>query len=424
MESEKTLQLLASLLSHDRFTGAATAFASELADLMRADEVAIGFEERGRASVAAISRQVAFQPESELIQSLAAAMDEALIQRATVTCPPAPGSAQITISHAELVRRHGSSACTIPIANAGRVIGAVTLLRRGPEPLSPAAIAQCENLVSLAGPILELKRDAALPWHRRLGRSLRAAAAAVFGPGRWPLKAAIAAIALALGLLTLLPVEYRISAPARLEGAVQAALVAPADGFVRQANVRPGDPVSAGQVLAELSREELQLERRKWESALVQHENAAPAALARADRGQFIINQAKADEARAQMELIDTRLERSRIVAPFDGIVIHGDLTQSLGAPVQRGEVLMTVALGALTGRSFGFVVERITPAASARDGRNFFEVVARLDAHQAALQPGLRGVARIGVGERSLAWIWTHGLLDRLRLSLWSWGL
>jgi hypothetical protein len=109
------------------------------------------------------------------------------------------------------------------------------------------------------------------------------------------------------------------------------------------------------------------------------------------------------------MELIDTRLERSRIVAPFDGIVIHGDLTQSLGA---------------LTGRSFGFVVERITPAASARDGRNFFEVVARLDAHQAALQPGLRGVARIGVGERSLAWIWTHGLLDRLRLSLWSWGL
>jgi multidrug efflux pump subunit AcrA (membrane-fusion protein) len=452
MESDKALLLLASVLSHERFSGAANAFTSELADLMRVDEVAVGFDDNGGATVAAISRRADFQGESELVQAFAAAMDEALIQRNTVIFPPADGSAQITLAHAELVRSHGVSTFSVPMANDGRVFGAVTLLRSGSEPLERDEIARCENLVCLAGPILELKRNAELPWYQRIGRSLTTFIMALFGPGHLRLKGLTAASAVVLASLTLIPVEYHVTSPARLEGAVQASLVAPVDGFLRHANVRPGDRVSASQVLAELSQEDLLLERRKWESAHAQHENAAPAALARADRGQYIINQAKADEARAEMDLIDAMLVRSRIVAPFDGILIEGDLTQSLGAPVRRGDVLMVIApagefrlivevderdiaalgagqhgelaLGALTDRTFDFVVERVTPVANARDGRNYFEVVALLESDQPSLQPGLRGVARISAGERSLAWIWTHGATDWLSVKLWSWGL
>ena len=452
MESDKALQLLASLLSHERFSGAASAFTSELAALMGVDEVAVGFDDNGGAIVVSLSRRADFQSESELVQSLAAAMDEALVQRATVIFPPAPGSAQITLAHAELVRTHGVSAFTVPMAADGDVYGAVTLLRNGPDPLQSDEIERCENLVCLAGPILKLKRDAELPWHKRLRHSLRTFSTALFGPGHLRMKGLSAATAAILAALTLLPVGYHISAPARLEGAVQASLVAPADGFLRNANVRPGDHVTANQILAELSQEELLLERRRWESAHAQHANAAPAALARYDRGEFIISQAKADEAQAQMDLIDTMLVRSRIVAPFDGVVIEGDLTQSLGAPVERGQVLMVIApageyrlivevderdiaalrtgqtgelaLSALTDRNFGFVVERITPVADARDGRNYFEVVARLDAVEASLQPGLRGVARISAGKRSFAWIWTHGIIDSLSVTLWSWGI
>jgi hypothetical protein len=452
METDKALLLLASLLSQERFSGAANAFTSELAALMGVAEVAIGFDDDGGATVAAISGRADFQGESELVQSFAAAMDEALIQRSTVTFPPADGSAQITLAHADLVRSHGQSAFTVPMANDGRIFGTVTLLRTGTEPLTLEEIARCENLVCLGGPILELKRNAELSWYQRSGRCMMDGIKALFGPGNWRLKGIVAASTAVLASLTLIPTSYHVNAPAQLEGAVQASLVAPVDGFLRHANVRPGDRVSANQVLAELSQEELLLERRKWESAHAQHENAAPAALARADRGQFIINQAKADEARAEMDMIDAMLVRSRIVAPFDGILIEGDLTQSLGAPVRRGEVLMVVApagefrlivevderdiavlsagqngelaLGALTDRTFDFVVERITPVANARDGRNYFEVVARLEGDHASLQPGLRGVARIRAGERTLAWIWTHGAIDWLSVKLWSWGV
>ena len=64
-----------------------------------------------------------------------------------------------------------------------------------------------------------------------------------------------------------------------------------------------------------------------------------------------------------------------------------------------------------------------MTPVATARDGRNFFEVEAELQ-EAAPLRPGLRGVAKIDAGQSTIAWAWTHRLVGWLRLSLWSWGL
>ena len=43
-------------------------------------------------------------------------------------------------------------------------------------------------------------------------------------------------------------------------------------------------------------------------------------------------------------DLVKSRLARIEVVAPFDGIVVSGDLTQRLGAPVEQGDVLFEVA--------------------------------------------------------------------------------
>ena len=138
------------------------------------------------------------------------------------------------------------------------------------------------------------------------------------------------------------------------------------------------------------------------------------------------------------------------MVAPFDGVVVRGDLSQSLGSPVAKGDVLFEVAplegyrvilrvderdvsyigpgeegrlaLSAMPGERLAFTIDRVTPVASAEDGRNTFRVEARVDAPTAALRPGLEGVAKIEVGRRRLVWIWTHELLDWIRLTAWSW--
>ena len=56
------------------------------------------------------------------------------------------------------------------------------------------------------------------------------------------------------------------------------------------------------------------------------------------------------------------------------------------------------------------------------RDGRNAFEVEATLDNPVTLLRPGLQGFAKIDTGEAAWVWIYTHRLVDWLRLQLWTW--
>jgi multidrug efflux pump subunit AcrA (membrane-fusion protein) len=159
---------------------------------------------------------------------------------------------------------------------------------------------------------------------------------------------------------------------------------------------------------------------------------------------------AQIDQAKAQIDLINAQLERTQLTAPFDGVVVQGDLSQSLGSPVERGQVLFEIAplngyriilevderdvadtapgqegqiaLSALPRQSFPFTIRRITPVSIAQDGRNFFRVEAVLDEPSSALRPGMRGVAKISIERRPLRWIWTHRITDWFRLWVWSW--
>jgi multidrug resistance efflux pump len=204
-------------------------------------------------------------------------------------------------------------------------------------------------------------------------------------------------------------------------------------------------------VLAELAQQDLQIERSKWESELAQQVNAYGAALARADRSLLMVSHAKVAETQAQLELIEKQIERAQLRAPFDGVVLSGDLTQSLGAPVQRGTVLLVVApldryrliievderdiadvragaagrlaLAALPGKTFPFRTERIAPLAATRDGRHFFEVEGKIESTD-ILRPGMQGVVRIVADDRPLAVQAFQQLFGWLRLQLWSRGL
>lgn len=452
-DATRVLQLQATLLTHQSFREAATALATELASVLRLDHVAIGFRDGKYSRVEAVSNFADFEESTQVFRITSIAMDEAIEQGASVAYPGIPDDRpRINVAQAQLAKRHSCVVCSIPIVDNSRAIGAVTIERTGETPFSMQEVAEYEQIMCIVGPVLELKRESERPWHRRLKTSLSRIAENILGPGHVFSKAAAIAAVVLLAAGFLVPADYRVGAPARLEGSVQRALVAPADGYLEHAHVRPGDEVRAGQVLVELAREDLELERRKWQSELAQHENAAPAALARGDRSEFVISQALADEARAKLGLVDEQMARAHVRAPFDGLVIMGDLSQNLGAPVRRGDMLVTVApanefrlilevderdiadvaigqrgnlaLGALPGRNFEFEVSRISPVAVARDGRNFFEVECQLDESLVAMRPGLHGVARISVDQRPIAWVLTHRLIDWVRIAAWSVGL
>jgi len=66
--------------------------------------------------------------------------------------------------------------------------------------------------------------------------------------------------------------------------------------------------------------------------------------------------------------------------------------------------------------------VEKITPVSTAREGRNYFRVEARLDRMPDRLRPGLEGIGKIEVDRRRLVWIWLRPVVDWVRLTLWTW--
>jgi hypothetical protein len=84
----------------------------------------------------------------------------------------------------------------------------------------------------------------------------------------------------------------------------------------------------------------------------------------------------------------------------------------------QPGELV----LSSLPDRTMRFTVSSITSVATQHDGRNVFRVEAQVQGAPARLRPGMEGVGKVVVGQRSLLWIWTHSFFDWLRLMLWSW--
>lgn len=379
-------------------------------------------------------------------------MEESADQDATVVLPALDArTPQVALAHEQLLDQHGAGAvCSVPLTHSGKIVGALTFERRRGKPMDAATVALCEDVALLLGPILELERRATESGFERLRARLRDGFAKLTGRGHLELKLLTATAVAGLLLLGMAQGEYRVSANATLEGRVQRAIVAGIEGFIAESNARAGDLVEAGDVLGRLDDRDLLLQRRKLEGRWSQLQTEYREARAAHDRSQASILDAQMEQSTAQLNLIDEQLARTQLLAPFDGVVVEGDLSQSLGAPVERGDVLFEVApldgyriilevderdiadtrvgqkgqlaLSALPNETFGLTVERVTPVSVAEDGRNYFRVEASLDEPSAALRPGMEGVGKIGVEQRRYLWIWTHKLVSWLRLWAWSW--
>lgn len=437
------LQAQAALLARARLDEAATAFAVELAQIFQCLQVAVAVRRQGALAIVGAAPQGGLDARHEAAALLTAALHEAVDQMQAVAWPAL--ARQDAVVQAQRQLAGAGAALSMPLVDAGQVVGAVAMQRPGAG-FSAQEVAQAEDIAAWCGPVLELKRRESRSWPARLREGT---AAWLRAPGRR--RGVWAAGAVALAAVLAVPVPWRVSAPARLEGSVQRAVVAATDGFLQQANVRAGDRVAAGQVLAELASQDLELERRRRETEVQQHEAAYRAAQARYDRPQMVVHQSKAAEAQALLSLAESQLQRARVVAPFDGIVIKGDLSQSLGAPVQRGEVLMVLApdtgyrlmlevdeadiqaiapgqagvlaLSSQPDAPLAFEVKRIVPVAATGAGRNYFEVEAQVadGAARQSLRPGLSGVAKVRAGWRPIGVLLTRRAWNWLRLAWWS---
>lgn len=154
---------------------------------------------------------------------------------------------------------------------------------------------------------------------------------------------------LALLLLCLLPVRLTVLAPGELVPAQPAVLRAPLDGVIGQFHVRPNEAVKTGQLLFSFDEapiaSRLAVARQALATAEAEYRQTSQMALAdSASRGQLATLLGKIGEKRAEAEFLAGQFERSRVLAPQDGIAIFDDPSEWIGRPVQTGERIMRVA--------------------------------------------------------------------------------
>jgi multidrug resistance efflux pump len=442
---------VASAMQQPGFAPAMLAVANELAARLSCDRVSIGLEKSGSIEVQAISHTATFDPKMELARRIGEAMDEVLDLDVALVHPARDDIEQSAFAHAELARESRSvDICSVPLIEGGHTVGVLTFERSSGALFDPDTIELCKTIGGLLGPILELKRENERGLMRHAFASLQNGVETLFGPRYAGVKLIALLLAGIVGFFCFATGTFRVTAKTVVEGAVQRVAAAPFEGFILQSFVRPGDTVRAGQVLCRLDDRELKLEQTRLSSEREQLVRKHRQALAAQERSNMTILAAQIDQVEAMLTLVSDKLARATLVAPFDGVVVSGDLHQLLGTPVELGKVLFQIApldayrvilqvderdiaylqvgqpgvltLSGVPNGYMDFSVQQITPVSTAQDGRNYFRVEAQLREPSETVRPGMEGVGKIVAGERTLIWVWTHNFVNWLRLTAWKW--
>ena len=443
-----TLDLLVLLNAQTRSAAAAMTLCNELATRFAADRVSLGWVKHHAIRAEAVSHAEHFGEKTTVVAALEAAMDEAADQDEEILWPAPPESRAICAAHEALAREESCGhLLSLPLRLDGEVIGAL-LFERATSAFTPREV---QTLRLLCDQVARRLHDL----HRhdrwlgaRAATALREQSAKLLGHEHTWAKLIVLALAAAMLVLIFGRAEYRVEAPFALKADVLSQVPAPFDGFIEEVHYRVGEQVRAGQPLVTLDTRELLLAEAGAAAERQQHLGEAQKAESENDAAAMRIATAAAEAAKARLDIARHHLAQARLVAPFDGVIVEGDLRERLSSPVKQGEVLVKVvrldalyaelalperhiheiAAGqsgelAFTARpalTFPIHLESLEPVAEVREKGNVFILRGTFATREPWWRPGMSGVAKVHVGRRNLLWIVTHRTVDFLRLYFW----
>jgi multidrug resistance efflux pump len=327
----------------------------------------------------------------------------------------------------------------------------VLLLERAAEDgaWSEVELERLRLAADLVAPRLSDLHDSSGWLGKRLWRALRRRAAGLLGTEHTGWKLAVVVLLVTLVVLALVRVEHKVRAPFLLKTDAAALTAAPFAGYIDEVRYHLGDVVKKGQVLVTLDRRELLLEEANGIAGRDKNDREARSYEAQGKLAEALMAKSAQRQDEARLAIIRHRLEMTEIRAPFDGIVVEGDLRERLSSPVQVGErLLKIVQLRDLLGqlqideRDIGYLaqgqtgelafasrpadkfdvnIERFEPVAEVRqDGNVFVLRVKVLGDPQDWWRPGMSGICKLNAGKRSLLWIFTHRTLETVRMWIW----
>lgn len=464
---ELATRLIGAINSATGFKGACIQLTNDLAKLLKADRVAIGWATGGRDSsirVVALSDTEHFDTRTVMVRKLQTAMDECLDQAQPVLHPQPTSEQDVLLStaiahaHRELAGGDTKLAiASVPLRASDGVWGVLTVEARTPADsgmtaaaIEPAAVELLQAALDLVSPVLKVRHDDDRNLALRTWDSTKRTGAWVVGTKHTVWKMVGVIVMAALLFCTFYTTSYRVGASGELRAREKRIISAPFEGILRAkpAGIEPGATVRKGDVLCEMDTTELALQAAEAQAKWVQADKAMSQAMKEGKIAEAKRAEAQADGARAQLDLLSSRIERSRIVAPVDGVLLSGDLRDKIGGALKLGDELFQLAplddiiavakvderdiarikvgaQGEIATRSnpgdrFPVTVERIVPLGLAEEGKTTFEVRVKLDRHAGWMRPGMEGIIRLDTGDHSLLYIGTRRVIETVRLWVW----
>lgn len=448
--SVQALQSIISLASSETFSEATRALATDIADRFSCDRVSIGLISSFTMRVEAISHTGKFSRKTALVRNLRKAMEEAYDQKEVLLWPnPKELSDQFTEAQAVLAERDTSrSILTVPLFDGRNYAGAIVFERAAGSRFAKDEIETLEAICGVLTPLLLEKRHNDRWLITRAGLSLMKAAKGALGRKNFAIKLFLISITVIGVLLSVIERPRSVTANAIVEGTENRAVSAAFDGFIAEVMAREGDQINAGETLFRLDDRDFKLEKLRLLALRSQAELELDRAISARDRAETNLVEARLRQIDAQLALVEQQIERSIVAAPFDAIVVSGDLTRSIGRAVSRGENLMTLSpadayrvtmsveesdirlispkqqgllrLSAIPERSFDVEVTELIPVARYEGGQTLYSVEAKLEGTPNLLLNGMTGSVRLSAGNVPLIILWGKPLWDRV--SLWMW--
>jgi multidrug resistance efflux pump len=451
------LGLAAEVMQQPNFSAACLALVNGLAVAWELLHVSMGWVDDSRAEIVAISHLDRFERDTSQTQRIEAALLPAVIQGSEVWWPtptdPTTGfpteSLTDTQALADFAQHLGvSSVVAVPMRDSQGHTQSVLLLApgsRGIPPLNELLLA-----LELVQPRLSDMRQQSLSLGQRSGYGLRTLSERLFGPEQPLFKLGMVVLVALLLYATFGSWHYRLDASAQLNTDSTRLISAQFDGRIDQVYASAGDLVKSGDLLVSLDTRDLLQQQSELSAEVSKGQTEVNKFRAEGLLADTEIAQARLDQSLAKAQRVQSYLEQAQGKAPFEGVIVEGDKKDLLGAPVKKGDRIFRLAkveglymtlmvserdMRHLSPQATGEVallshpdvniavrISSVIPVAQVKgqDGNQFMVKAELLQAPQPWWRPGMTGLARIDVGDKNIAWILTHRLVERLRLLLW----
>jgi RND family efflux transporter MFP subunit len=393
------------------------------------DLSAIGIYDRNQLVLGAVSGESEV-PKTPTMATLRSIMEWAAEQEGAVTADqreegweldPEEGSLELR----PFMEEHGYRGFyAIPLRDDQGTVGVLALLSSEADFLSPShlevlSILTSQTTVAIRNARLYQQVPLVTFWQPLMKRKERLMEVSTGRWRQWAWKAGLVVLA-----LIVLPWKLRVQTNATVVPADRRVVSAEVDGVIKQVEVREGQRVSAGSVLAALDDSDNRVRLGKALTDLEIANRQLAEAEARHDWAAASQARLAMDLHQVEAKLYREKVEKARLVASITGVVVTPKVEEKVGQLLKVGEVFcelvdqdrmaveMNVAetevskiqagakvalkLNAFPTATIVGEVERVSPQTVAAEGEQFFVTRAVFPNPDRVVRPGMVGQAKI----------------------------